>query len=81
VRIASLESLRQPSPETPQQLLARQQQIVAAMQKILKNMAQWDSFIDVVNQLNEVIKLEQAVRGKTEDLKKKQFESIFDPSH
>lgn len=74
----ALEGVRQPSPETPEQVLGRQQEIVGAMQKILKNMAQWDSFIDVVNQLNEVIKLESAVREKTEEMKKKQFDSIFD---
>jgi hypothetical protein len=73
-----LESVRQPGAETHEQLLARQQEIVAAMQKILKNMGQWDSFIDVVNQLNEVIKLERAIRDRTEEMKKKQFESIFD---
>jgi hypothetical protein len=67
-----------PAAESAQQLVARQQEILDAMQKILKNMAQWDNFIDVVNQLNEVIKLQQAVRERTEELKKKQFESIFD---
>jgi hypothetical protein len=48
------------------------------MNKVLKSMSQWDSFIDVVNQLTEVINLENLVRNKTEDLKKKQFDSIFD---
>jgi len=74
----ALEAIRQPMAENQEQLVKREQEIVDAMQRILKNMAQWDSFIDVVNQLNEVIKIEQAVREKTEDLKKKQFESIFD---
>ena len=40
------------------------------MSKVLKNMSQWDSFIDVVNQLTEVINLENLVRNKTEELKK-----------
>jgi hypothetical protein len=73
-----LESVRQPAAETQEQLVGRQQEIVEAMSKVLKSMSQWDSFIDVVNQLTEVINLENLVRNKTEDLKKKQFDSIFD---
>jgi cell fate (sporulation/competence/biofilm development) regulator YmcA (YheA/YmcA/DUF963 family) len=56
----------------------RQDEILKSMDQILNNMAQWDSFIDVVNQLNAVIKLEQLVKEKTEELKKKQVNSIFD---
>ncbi len=67
-----------PAPETQEQLAGRQQEIVEAMSKVLKSMSQWDSFIDVVNQLTEVINLENLVRNKTEELKKKQFDSIFD---
>ena len=73
-----LESVRQPAAETQDQLAGRQQEIVEAMSKVLKSMSQWDSFIDVVNQLTEVINLENLVRNKTEELKKKQFDSIFD---
>jgi hypothetical protein len=73
-----LESVRQPAAETQEQLVGRQQEIVEAMSKVLKSMSQWDSFIDVVNQLTEVINLENLVRNKTEELKKKQFDSIFD---
>jgi hypothetical protein len=73
-----LESVRQSAAETQEQLAGRQQEIVDAMSKVLKSMSQWDSFIDVVNQLTEVINLENLVRNKTEELKKKQFDSIFD---
>jgi hypothetical protein len=73
-----LETIRQPGADTQDQLAGRQQEIVEAMSKVLKNMSQWDSFIDVVNQLTEVINLENLIRNKTEDLKKKQFDSIFD---
>jgi hypothetical protein len=73
-----LESIRQPGADTQDQLAGRQQEIVEAMSKVLKSMSQWDSFIDVVNQLTEVINLENLVRNKTEELKKKQFDSIFD---
>lgn len=74
----SLESLRSQSPEPLTQLTEQQNQILKSMDQILNNMAQWDSFIDVVNQLNAVIKLEQLVKDKTEELKKKQTDSIFD---
>lgn len=74
----SLESLRGQQPESLTQLTEQQDQIIKTMDQILNNMAQWDSFIDVVNQLNAVIKLEQLVKDKTEELKKKQVDSIFD---
>lgn len=73
-----LEAVRQPGADTQDQLANRQREIVEAMSKVLKSMSQWDSFIDVVNQLTEVINLENLVRNKTEELKKKQFDSIFD---
>jgi hypothetical protein len=73
-----LEAVKQPGADTQEQLASREHEIVETMSKILKSMSQWDSFIDVVNQLTEVINLENLVRNKTEDLKKKQFDSIFD---
>ena len=54
------------------------EKIVATMQEILKQMSQWDSFVDVLNQLNELIKLETNVKNSTEGLKRKQTEGIFD---
>lgn len=74
----SLETLRGDTPEPLEQIHTRQDEILKTMDQILNNMAQWDSFIDVVNQLNAVIKLEQLVKEKTEELKKKQVNSIFD---
>ncbi len=73
-----LEAVKQPGADTQEQLASREHEIVETMSKILKSMSQWDSFIDVVNQLTEVINLENLVRNKTEDFKKKQFDSIFD---
>ena len=58
---------------------ARQDQIIARMEEILKQMAQWDSFIDVLNQLNEIIRLENQVQLGTTTLKKRQVEGVFDP--
>jgi len=59
-------------------LAERQEQIVARMQEILKQMAQWDSFVDVLNQLDQIIKLETGVKDGSERLKKKETESLFD---
>jgi hypothetical protein len=73
-----LSSLLTDEPETTDEIVARQQSIVDGLKRILDNMAQWDSFIDVVNQLNTVIKLETRVRQQTEALRAKQVESIFD---
>lgn len=75
----ALESQTGPQPDPFEQIIDRQQVIVAAMNAILDNMAHWDSFIDVVNQLNSVIQLEKSVRQKTEELRRTQTESIFDP--
>mgnify|MGYP007073182191 CR=1 FL=1 len=74
----ALESQAGPVPDPFEEIIDRQQTIVSAMDRILDNMAQWDSFIDVVNQLNSVINLERSVREKTEELKRTQTESIFE---
>ena len=74
----ALTSLVGPEPQPIDDVVAQQQIIVDALKRILDNMAQWDSFIDVVNQLNTVIKLETRVRQQTEALRAKQVESIFD---
>jgi hypothetical protein len=55
-----------------------QEEIVDKMKKILKGMSQWDSFIDVVNQLDAIIKLQNQVRQGTEGLKERETQSIFD---
>jgi hypothetical protein len=57
---------------------SRQDDTFARMNQILHQMSQWDSFVDVLNQLNEVIKLQDAAERKTAELKKKQNEDIFD---
>jgi len=58
--------------------IARQDQITAKMEEILKQMAQWDSFVDVLNQLNEIIRLQERVKAGTDELKGKQSDSVFD---
>jgi hypothetical protein len=56
----------------------RQDAIVSKMNEILKQMSQWDSFVDVINQLNEIIKLQDNVRNNTEKLKENQTQGVFD---
>jgi hypothetical protein len=57
----------------------RQEQIVARLEAILKQMSQWDSFVDVLNQLNEVIRIETNVQKGTLQLKETQKQGIFEP--
>jgi hypothetical protein len=56
----------------------RQDQTFDRMNQILHQMSQWDSFVDVLNQLNEIIKLQDQAEQKTNELKKKNMEGIFD---
>jgi hypothetical protein len=48
------------------------------MKTILKQMAQWDSFVDVLNQLDQIIKLETGVKDRSEKLQKKETDGLFD---
>jgi hypothetical protein len=57
---------------------SRQDDTFTRMNEILHQMSQWDSFVDVLNQLNEVIKEQDQAEQKTTELKKKQTEGIFD---
>ncbi len=71
------------SPATPdaaklQAAVDRQEQIIGRMKEILKQMAQWDSFVDVLNQLEQIIKLETGVKDRTEKMEKKDTEGLFD---
>jgi hypothetical protein len=74
----ALDALKGDSAEAVNQAVPRQEKIIATMQEILKQMSQWDSFVDVLNQLNELIKLETKVKDSTEGLKKKQTDGVFD---
>jgi hypothetical protein len=65
-------------PQRMSETTARQDQILGEMNSILKQMSQWDSFVDVINQLNEIIKLQDTVRQNTEKIKEKQTEGVFE---
>ncbi|HVW39393.1 MAG TPA: hypothetical protein VHB99_18880, partial [Pirellulales bacterium] len=56
----------------------RHDEVVAAMQKILDQMSQWENFIDVLNQLKEIVKLQNDVLQSTEQEKKKRTSDLFD---
>jgi hypothetical protein len=85
----SLEELVQKPTEGLDEITEQQKKIVADLDKILKNMAQWDSFIDIVNQVDYLKKSQTGVLNQTEalkkttqeekkDEKKKEADSIFD---
>ena len=73
----TLEQLRD-SAELSHEATQRQAEIVAEMERILARMARWDSFIDVVNQLDTVIKIQHALRAQTQEMLRGDEESIFD---
>jgi hypothetical protein len=74
----ALDGLNPKDSKQMEAAISREQLIVDQMQEILKQMAQWDSFVDVVNQLNEIIKLETGVHQSTDQMKKKQTDGIFE---
>jgi hypothetical protein len=55
-----------------------QQEVVDSMSKILEQMAQWENFVDVLNQLKSIVKLQGGVLDATEEEKKKRTRDLFD---
>jgi hypothetical protein len=53
-------------------------EVVARMKTILEQMSQWESFVDVVNQVAEVIKIQQKVLKATEDARETRTKEVFD---
>ena len=53
-------------------------EVVARMKAILDQMSQWESFVDVVNQVAEVIKMEQKVLQETEKARETRTQELFD---
>ena len=53
-------------------------EIVTKMRNILEQMSQWESFVDVVNQVAEVIKLEQKVLQETEKARETRTQEVFE---
>ncbi|MGC8642495.1 MAG: hypothetical protein ACP5XB_21775 [Isosphaeraceae bacterium] len=53
-------------------------EVVARMKTILEQMSQWESFVDVVNQVAEVIKIQQKVLKATENARESRTKEVFD---
>ncbi len=53
-------------------------EVVTKMKNILEQMSQWESFVDVVNQVAEVIRMEQKVLQATEKARETRTQEVFD---
>ncbi len=70
---------QEPVPEEKRAEAVRiSQQSVQAMEAILAQMAQWESFVDVINQLKHVIESQGKVLEATEQLDKQRTKDLFD---
>jgi hypothetical protein len=71
---------RDPAGATEQLIEARDlhKEVVDEMQRILEQMSQWENFIDVLNQLKEIVKLQNSVLETTEEEKQNRTKEIFD---
>ena len=75
-----IEALAGPAATADELVTARQEQaaLVATMENILRQMDQFDSFIDVVNQLNEVLNLQRGVLNSTRVMSEEKRDELFD---
>jgi hypothetical protein len=53
-------------------------EIVVRMKDILDQMSQWESFVDVVNQVAEVIRMQNQILKATEKAQETRTEGVFD---
>ena len=53
-------------------------EVVTKMKNILEQMSQWESFVDVVNQVAEVIRMQQKVLQDTEKARETRTKEVFD---
>jgi hypothetical protein len=74
--LAAAEQAELPARQT--EASTQQKQVLAEMDAILKQMSQWESFVDVVNQLKQIIKLQTGVLESTEQERKKRTAELFD---
>lgn len=68
-----------PTEEHRAEAQALQAEAAAAMQRILDQMSQWESFVDVTNQLRQIIKLQDQVLESTQEMRKQKTDELFDP--
>ena len=76
--LQSLSSTATASPEGREATRKLHGDVVARMRSILEAMSQWESFVDVVNQVAEVIKMQQSVLKATEKARESRTEELFD---
>ncbi len=79
---AAVDALAAPgalSEEKRTEVIALADQSVETMQAILAQMSLWESFIDVVNQLKQIIDRQNLLLKSTEEVEKKRTEDLFDP--
>ncbi|WP_169977232.1 hypothetical protein [Tautonia rosea] len=62
----------------PETARALHEEVVNQMNTILEQMSQWESFVDVVNQVAEVIKMQQSILDATEQVRDSRTEEVFD---
>jgi hypothetical protein len=74
----ALDSLQPDDSKSLAAIEDRQDKMISQMEEILKQMSQWDSFVDVLNQLNEIIRMQDLAQQQTSQMKKKQTDSIFE---
>jgi hypothetical protein len=55
-----------------------QSETVEEMREILQQMAQWESFVDVLNQVRQIMNLQQDVLDSTEKLREQKTQDLFD---
>jgi hypothetical protein len=77
-KLQSMLSHREIRDSERQSVLDAQQNAVTEMQRILAQMAQWESFVDVINQLRQIKKTENDVLQSTEKTEKERIKGIFD---
>jgi hypothetical protein len=76
--LEGLATARSIDDERREQVLTAQSQVNDEMKRILDQMAQWESFVDVVNQLRHVISAQDQIRQTTEETQKQQIKGVFD---
>ena len=76
--LQSLSSTATASNESREATRKLHGEVVAKMKVILDAMSQWESFVDVVNQVAEVIKMQQKVLKATETARETRTKEVFD---
>lgn len=77
-KLESLQSTADIDEARREAAVQSQSDAVNAMQKILDQMSQLESFVDVVNQLRHIIKSQALLRESTEKTEKSRIDDLFD---